>query len=159
MKKARALAALALLVAGCGYTEIHEVVLRAPGAQTAQTAHPVEVYMYGQAPPRQFFEVALLQVVGHGSHANPADLVRGLTARATQLGCDAVIRVQIDQGYSLAHAFAVCARWTAAPPVAPLPMPELIPTPTPAPALAPPPEPPAARAPAPPPASPGGTSL
>jgi hypothetical protein len=154
MIRGRALVmAAALVLAGCGYTEVHEVVLRAPSGQTGR---PVEIYMYGQPPPRAFYEVALLQVVGHGADANLADLVKALTLRAGQLGCDAVLRVQIDQGYSLAHAFGVCARWVEG--AAPIARPPLVPEGAPAPAplpLTPAPEPPASRAPV----TPGGTSL
>ena len=112
----------ALAIAGCGYTETHEVALRQPGPPTG---HPVEVYMYGQVPPRPFYEVALLQVVGHGADANLEDVVKALTTRASAFGCDAVVRIQIDQGYSLAHGFGVCVRWTPMPPApAPAPQPE-----------------------------------
>jgi hypothetical protein len=131
---------LALALAGCGYTETHEVVLR---AASPPTGRPVEVYMSGQPPPRPFYEVALLQVIGHGSDANLEDVIRALTQRAATLGCDALVRIQIDQGYSLSHGFGVCVRW--APGIAPVPAPAPV---APAPAPAPPPAP----APAPPPA-------
>jgi hypothetical protein len=107
-----------LLAAGCGYTETHEVVLRQPGPPTG---HPIEIYMYGQIPPRPFYEVALLQVIGHGADANLEDVVRGLTTRAQAFGCDAIVRIQIDQGYSLTHGFGVCARWTTTAPPVPAP--------------------------------------
>jgi hypothetical protein len=125
----RTLLALALLatlagvagVSGCGYTETHEVQLRAPAPPSGR---PVEVYMMGQPPPRPFYEVALLQVIGHGADANLEDVVKALTARASTLGCDALVRIGIDQGYSLAHGFGVCVRWAAvAPAPAPAPAP------------------------------------
>ncbi len=146
MKTLRAaVVGLALVFAGCGYTELHEVVLRTP---TAPSGRPIEIYMYGQVPPRPFFEIALLQAIGHGADANLADLVKGLTNRATQLGCDAVIRVQIEQGTTMAHAFGVCAGWAAfnAPPANPG---------SDAPPASPVPEPPIERAPV----TPEGTSL
>ena len=118
-------------LAGCGYTETHEVVLRQPGPPTG---HSVEVYMYGQAPPRPFYEVALLQVVGHGADANLEDVVKGLTTRAQAFGCDAIVRIQIDQGYSLTHGFGVCVRWApmAVPAPAPAPAPApIVPSPSP----------------------------
>ena len=124
---------LPIVLTACGFSEIHEVALRAP---EPPSGHTVEIYMGTQAPPRPFYEVALLQVVGHGSEANLADLVKALTTRAALRGCDAVLRVQIDQGYGLAHAFAVCAKWIspAAPsppkiPTAPGPAPESQPAP------------------------------
>jgi hypothetical protein len=124
-----------LSLAGCGYTETHEVVLRAPSRPSGQ---PVEIYMHGQAPPRPFYEVALLQVVGHGSDANLEDVIKALTQRAASLGCDAIVRIQIDQGYSLTHGFGVCVHWLAPAP-APLPSPA---PPGPAPQVAPPSPPP-----------------
>jgi len=63
--------------------------------------------MVGQAPPRPFYEVALLQVIGHGSDANLEDMVKALTVRASSLGCDAIVRIGVDQGYSIAHGFGV----------------------------------------------------
>jgi hypothetical protein len=130
MKRALLLGA-ALALAACGYTETHEVVLRQPGPPTG---HAVEVYMYGQVPPRPFYEVALLQVVGHGADANLEDVVKGLTRRAQAFGCDAIVRIQIDQGYSLTHGFGVCVRWA---PTAPAPSAAPAPEPAPAPQPAP----------------------
>ncbi len=141
--RARALpfvATLAALAAGCGYTEMHEVVLRAP---TAPAAAPVEVYMIGQAPPRPFYEVALLQAIGHGNDATLEEVVKSLSVRARAFGCDAVVRVGVDQGYSMAHGFGVCVRWAGVAP-APAPMPGPVPAPVPpvSPAPAPAPAPP-----------------
>ena len=108
-------------IAGCGYTEMHEVVLRAPSPPSGRA---VEVYMVGQSPSRPFYEVALLQVIGHGTDANLEETVKSLTVRASSLGCDAIVRIAVDQGYSIAHGFGVCVRWAevavpaaAAPPV------------------------------------------
>ena len=118
---ALALAASCAFASGCGYTESHEVVLRAPSASTGRV---VEVYMIGQPPPRPFLEVALLQVIGHGSDANLEDIVKALTARASSLGCDAIVRIGVDQGYSIAHGFGVCVKWAGeAPAPAPAPAP------------------------------------
>ena len=132
-----------LAVSGCGYTEAHEVILRAP---SAASGHPVEVYMMGQPPPRPFYEIALLQAIGHGADANLEDLVKSLTQRASSLGCDAIVRVGVDQGYSIAHGFAVCVKWAEsaplpAPPPAPLVAPPAAapaPAPVPTPAATPP---------------------
>jgi hypothetical protein len=119
--------------AGCGYTEMHDVVLRGTGGPTGR---PVELYMMSQQPPRPFYEVALVQVIGHGSDANLEDLMKAVVKRGGELGCDAVVRVQFDQGYSMAHAFGVCVKWAAPPATAPPPAP-----PAPAPAPEPSPEP------------------
>ena len=110
----------ALSIAGCGFTEMHEVALRPPSEPTAQR---IEVYVGTQRPPRPFFEVSLLQAVGHGSDANLADVIKALSTRAAMLGCDAIVRVQVEQGYSMAHGFAVCAKWAAAPASSPLVVP------------------------------------
>jgi hypothetical protein len=101
---------LALAVAGCGYTETHEVVLRAP---TGPSPHPVELYVGGRMPERPVYEVALLQVTGHGGDANLEAVTHGLAARASLLGCDAVVRIHVDEGYTMAHGFGVCVRYVA----------------------------------------------
>lgn len=138
--------AAALVLSGCGYTELHEVVLRQP---SGPTGHTVEVYLGAQRPPRPFYEVALLQAIAHGSDANLGDLVKALTARAGVLGCDAIVRVQIDQGYSIAHGFAVCAKYAAAAPQARPPLMPRQPPPAPGPAPEPAPSPGLEPAPAP----------
>jgi hypothetical protein len=126
--------ALAAAVAGCGFTEMHEVVLRQP---PGPAAHDVDVYMRGQALARPFFELALLQAVGHGSDANLEDLLKALVDRARALGCDALADTQVDQGISAAHAFAVCVRYAdgmgaaAPPPLAAPPPPPASPPPAP----------------------------
>src|SRR5205823_1975832 len=113
-----ALVALTLALAGCGYTEGHEVILRAPSGPTGRE---VEVYMEGQALTRPFYEVALLQVVGHGADANMEDVVKALTARASSLGCDAVAQLRVDQGYALAHAVGICVKYTRTAPASAAP--------------------------------------
>jgi hypothetical protein len=135
------LVAAAALVA-CGHVELHELVLRAP---SAPARHAPEVYFAGRPPPRAFYEVALLQAIGYGDDANMEDLTRALAGRATQLGCDAVVRVHVDQGYTRAHAFGVCVKWS---PVAAPPAPSRAPA-----------SPPVTAPPAPPPAPVGGESL
>ena len=95
-------------LAGCGYTETHDVVLR---SQTAIRPHAVEVYVGTQAPVRPFYEVALVQVVGHGNEANMESVTRALGARASALGCDAIVRVRVDSGYAMANGVGVCVRW------------------------------------------------
>lgn len=104
-------AAFAALLAGCGYTDMHEIVLRRAPNEPAREG--VDVYMAGQVVPRPFYEIALLQAVGHGSDADREDLVRALTFRAHALGCDAIVQTQIDAGYSVANATAVCVHYTA----------------------------------------------
>jgi hypothetical protein len=93
--------------------DTHEVLLRAP---TAPSAEPVQVYFLGRLPERAYYEVALLQAVGYGEDESLEAVVRSLTERAAQIGCDAIVRVHVDQGWSRTHAFGVCIRWS---PVAP----------------------------------------
>ncbi len=123
---ARALFVLACGVSsvGCGFTELHEVVLRKPGPPSAR----VEVYVGNQVPPRPFYEVALLQAVGHGGDANIEDTTRAIEQRAIVLGCDAVVKLRFDQGYSMANAVGVCVRWAAPAPAASVTAPAPAPT-------------------------------
>ena len=141
MMRALAIAVGFSALVGCGHVETHDVLLRAP---VAAASRDPDLYVEGHGPARPFYEVALLQVVGFGSHANPDDITTALLARARFLGCDAVVRAHVDQGYARANGFGVCVRWsgTEAPAVA-------APPPVPA---APPPAPsaPAPSAPAPP---------
>ena len=113
-----AIAAIALL--GCGHVETHSAMLRAP---QPPTGHTVELYVADQAPPsRPFYDIAILQAIGFGSEANPEDVTRALTSKAALLGCDAVVRVFIDIGYSRAHASGVCVKFLAPGPPGPAPI-------------------------------------
>jgi hypothetical protein len=115
----------ATLLAGCGHTETHVAMLRAP---QPRTEHPVELYLADQAvPARSFYDIAMVQAIGFGTDATPEDVTRSLTDRAAALGCDAVVRVFIDVGYSRAHAAGVCVKYLgeAPPGAAPAPTPVL----------------------------------
>lgn len=116
---AAALFSLAVLLAGCGTVQVSRVLTGPPGAPYSG---PVAVVMEGGPPPPQYVEVAILQGIGYGSQADMANVVTALQAEAQRLGCDAVIRVRVDQGYSQASGTGVCIRtpatW-AAPPGAP----------------------------------------
>src|SRR5262249_18909259 len=108
------------------------------------TGRQAELYVGTELPKRPFYEIALVQAVGYGSNANLTDVTRALGDRAGHLGCDAVVRVTVDQGYNLAHGYGVCVRYlelAAAPAVPPQPAPAdtspLLP-PAPPPASAPP---------------------
>ncbi len=112
-------------LAGCGHTEAHVAMLRAPQPRTGK---PVELYLAEQpGPARPFYDIAIVQAIGFGTDATPEDVTRGLTDKAGVLGCDAVVRVFIDVGYSRAHAAGVCVKYLGeAPPGAlPVPMPAL----------------------------------
>ncbi|MBS2019130.1 MAG: hypothetical protein JST00_40055 [Deltaproteobacteria bacterium] len=113
------LAALSAL-AGCGHTETHAAMLRAPEPATSRT---VELYLAEQATPaRPYYDIAIVQAIGFGSDATPEDITRALTDKAGALGCDAVIRTTIDLGYSRAHASGVCVKYLGPGPAAPAPI-------------------------------------
>jgi hypothetical protein len=111
--------ALGLLAAGCGHTEVHQAMLRPPEAPSGR---PVELYMGDQPlPPRPYYEIAIVQAIGHGDEAHPETVARALTDKAARLGCDAVVRAFIDVGYTRVHGAGVCVKWTAFGPAAPSP--------------------------------------
>jgi hypothetical protein len=121
---ARALAAVsvtcAIAITGCGHIETHHALLRAPQPKSNR---PAELYMVDQAEPeRPFYEIALVQAIGFGSDANPEHVARALTDEGATLGCDAVIRVFIDLGYTRAHASGVCVKYLAEGPAGPRPL-------------------------------------
>lgn len=110
-------ASLAACGLGCGHAETHQAMLRAPERPTGKT---VELYMADRPnPTRPFYEIALVQAIGFGSQAHPEEIARALTDKAEQLGCDAVLRTFIDQGYTRAHASGVCVKWLGPGPAAP----------------------------------------
>jgi hypothetical protein len=100
--------------------DTHQALLRAP---EPPTTHPVELYMADQpVPARPFYEIALVQAVGFGTDARPEEVAHALTEKASRLGCDAVVRTFIDQGYSRAHGAGVCIKWLAGGAAAPIPI-------------------------------------
>jgi hypothetical protein len=111
------------VLAGCGHMETHAAQLRAAEPPTGRT---VELYLADQpTPARPFYEIALVQAIGFGNDAHPEDVARALTEKAGRLGCDAVLRAFIDQGYSRAHAAGVCVKWlgpAVGPPIPPSPI-------------------------------------
>ena len=120
-------------LSGCGHTETHAAMLRAPQPRTGKN---VELYVADQAPPqRAFYDIAIVQAIGFGTEANPEDVAHALSERAAQLGCDAVVRVFIDVGYSRAHASGVCVKFLTEGPPGPAPIlppaPDKNPTPPP----------------------------
>ncbi len=104
-----AITLFAVGLAGCGHIETHVAMLRAP---QPRTTHAVELYLADQAvPARPFYDIAIVQSVGFGTEATPEEVTHGLTEKAEALGCDAVVRVFIDVGYSRAHAAGVCVKY------------------------------------------------
>ena len=114
------------LLVGCGTTRASHVMLGQPGPPHERN---VRIAMEGQEVPAHYVEVALIQAVGRGWHADLEHVIEGLRREAARLGCDGVIRVQVDQGSSVASATGVAIRVQEGPPPAPV-----VPPPTPAPA-------------------------
>lgn len=96
---------------GCGHVEVHEVVLRQPSAPQREAA----VFTRAQTPPHRYYDVAILQAIGSGGRGDVESTVEALAQRAGELGCDAVVRVQIAMGMSRASATGVCVRYLAEP--------------------------------------------
>jgi hypothetical protein len=117
----RALGSLLLFLAGCGTLTTHHVMT---GPAGPPRDGDVRVVIEGAPEPPGLQEVAIIQSVGTGIHANLEDLVGGLKERARALGCDVIVHVHVDQGASNAAASGVAARTGAAaylPPPAPPP--------------------------------------
>jgi hypothetical protein len=104
----RALLAFGYVMVGCGHTDVHSVTFR-PGLPTG--GGPCPLYLNGQATPTIGSDVALIQAVGHGSEATAEYVTEELARRGGQLGCDGIVRVQIQQGLSRTHAAGVCVTW------------------------------------------------
>lgn len=120
LAKLAALGLVTLGVVGCGHSETHIAMLRAP---QPSTGHAVELYLVDQATPaRPFFDIAIVQAIGFGTEATPEAVARALTDKAATLGCDAVVRASIDVGYSRAHAAGVCVKYLADGPPGPPPV-------------------------------------
>jgi len=114
-------------LAGCGHTEAHAALLRAPQPPTGGR---VELYVAEQAAPtRAFYEIAMVQAIGFGADANPEDVTKALVAKASALGCDAVVRVYIDIGYTRAHAAGVCVKYLEPAPAGEAAPPAVLPPP------------------------------
>lgn len=120
-----ALVVAALVAAGCGSTSTYRVMLGMPGPAVAART-PVRITRGAALPGFRVTEVALVQAVGRGSHADLPHLAEALEAEALSLGCDAVIRLRHVQGVQQAIAIGVAVRTT--PGQDPAPAPGLAPT-------------------------------
>ncbi len=115
----RALVALALVAcAACGSTSTYHVLTGAPGRPTRVDPR---VYLEGASLPSDYAEVAIVQAVGRGTHADLEHVVEGVRAEAAALGCDAVIATHAGSGQTQSSATGVAVRWTAGPPPTPSP--------------------------------------
>jgi hypothetical protein len=99
--------ALGVTLTACATTETHRVMV-GPGAP--RFSGPVAVVLDGAPLPGEFEEVAIVQAIGKNGHDDLEHVVEGLRREAAALGCDAVIRVKVDQGSSLASATGVAVR-------------------------------------------------
>ena len=105
---------------GCGgQIETNAILLR----PQMPPVRNVEIYVQGQATQRSFYEVGIVQAEGFGADMNAEELVKSLSRRGGELGCEALLRVQIDVGYARAHAAGVCVRYLDAAPAARAPAP------------------------------------
>ena len=102
------LAALLGLAACGGHAESNAILLRAPASPNTGD---VELYLWGQMPTRRFYEMGFVQATGFGGDDNVDTTVHELSRRAGELGCEALVKVTVDAGYSRAHAVGVCVRF------------------------------------------------
>jgi hypothetical protein len=96
-----------MLLFACGSTTTHHVVT---GAVGAPHAGDVQIVMGDQAPPPGLNEVALLQAIGRGTHADLEHVIDGLKQEARTQGCTVIAKVKIDQGASVASGTGVCLK-------------------------------------------------
>jgi len=99
---------LGALAAGCGSTSTYRVMLGRPGPVVANAAR-VRLSRLAHIPGFRVREVALVQAIGRGSHADLAHLAEGLEAEAISLGCNAIVRFRVDQGTQQAVAIGIAA--------------------------------------------------
>jgi len=101
----------ALLSMGCAHAESHAALIREPLSPVST----VEIIPADTPLNRGYTELGLVQAFGFGDSAAGDEVVRELRAKAASLGCDGVIRVHIDVGYSRSHGAGVCVRWDNGP--------------------------------------------
>jgi hypothetical protein len=94
------------LLSACGSTRTFRVLTGQPAAPHDRG---VTIQMAGGPDPAvNMREIAIVQAFGSGTNADLEHVIDGLTREAQRLGCDAVIRVRVDQGSSGASANGVC---------------------------------------------------
>jgi hypothetical protein len=112
--KIRAFAALLCVVlSGCGHIDTHAALVRSGsgGGLPLPHARPVALYMGPAEPSHRFEEIAVVQAIGVGAKSTMEDVAQALSARAAALGCDAVLRIRIDVGYTRTHGAGICVVW------------------------------------------------
>ena len=101
-----ALVVAALVAAGCGSTSTYRVMLGMPGPAVAART-PVRITRGAALPGFRVTEVALVQAVGRGSHADLPHLAPGDTPTADRL----LIELPTDIDHLLASDFAAALDW------------------------------------------------
>ncbi|MEZ4410915.1 MAG: hypothetical protein R3A52_31225 [Polyangiales bacterium] len=102
----RAWVVVAVALAGCGHTSVHRWVIGPVGAPSRVPARVFSAR--GATPPAA--EVALVEAVGTGTHADGDQAIEALRREAQSMGCDAVLRVEVAQGANTTVATGVAAR-------------------------------------------------
>ncbi len=138
LKKAISCLFVSVFLIGCGSTEVHQIFVREPSMIEHRD---IEVYVSGSPPKRPYYDIAILQAIGHGSDADVEHVTHAIANRAGRLGCDAVVRVHVELGYARAHGTGVCVKWAQAAEVPAPPPPAPAPNPTTTEAPQPPPPP------------------
>ena len=105
--------ALAASLCGCGTTMTAHALT---GRSLPAHRRAVPVFLVGQAPPSNYEEVAVVQAVGRGDHADDGHALEGLREEAASLGCDGVLAARVDVGSTQVAAVGVAVRWVAGPP-------------------------------------------
>lgn len=116
MRSAGVVFALALVASGCGSTSTYHFVT---GVVGRPTRNDPRVFLAGATLPSNYAEVAIVQAIGRGNHADLGHVVEGLRAEAATLGCDAVIATRSDRGETQMSGTGVAVRWTEGPAPAP----------------------------------------
>jgi hypothetical protein len=106
----RIFACLLFLATGCCPVGVvrTEAVLTGKAGQ----AHVgrVEILLEGQPAPPILEEVAIVQAQVQGTYVSLERLLDSLRNQAASLGCNALVRVKIAQGESMASAIGIAVR-------------------------------------------------
>ncbi len=102
---------VALSLTACAHAESHAAMFREPRPPVSS----VDLISADTPVTRPYTELGLVQAFGFGDTAASEDVVRELRARAASLGCEGIIRMRIDVGYTRSHGAGVCVRWDGGP--------------------------------------------
>lgn len=103
--------ALSVALGACAHAESHAAMFREPRPPVAA----VEIVTADTPVTRPYTELGLVQAFGFGDAAASDEVLRELRAKAASLGCDGIIRVRFDVGYTRSHGAGVCVRWDFGP--------------------------------------------